>query len=217
MNKIKQILKLPLFKGVNSDVLEKCGVLQNCMVTNYKKGAVIHLKNERCTCLDIIMSGIVSVQALEATGNMMTVASFGGGESLGSNLLFSSKTLYPMMVVAKTNVSLYSFSSEVILELCKESAVFLSHFLVEVSDKALVLTGKINAIALKSMRDRILEMLRMEQMTQKSDVIILPFSKKEWAELLGVQRPSLSRELNKMRVEGIIKFNNREFSLLRLE
>ena len=68
---------------------------------------------------------------------------------------------------------------------------------------------KIDTIALKSIRERIMEFLRVEQKRQNSHTIVLPFSKKEWAEVLAIQRPSLSRELAKMRKEGIIQFKGR--------
>ena len=39
-------------------------------------------------------------------------------------------------------------------------------------------------------------------------------SKKEWADKLGVQRPSLSRELIKMKEEGIIDYDKDTISIL---
>jgi len=37
--------------------------------------------------------------------------------------------------------------------------------------------------------------------------IALNMTKKEWADIMGVQRPSLSRELLRMKEDGLIDYN----------
>lgn len=214
MDLLKCICALPLFQFVAKRKLEEINITSRCFVHHEKRNKVIHLQNNICTSVDVIVSGVISVQALEASGNIITIANFSNGESIGSNLLFSSNPAYPMTVIAKTEVLFVSFGKDIILDLCRICPDFLLHFLNEISDKAVVLTNKINTIALKNIRERIIEFLRLEIIRQDSDTIILPFSKKEWAELLGVQRPSLSRELNKMRKAGLIEFDNRRVTLL---
>ncbi|MDD4504112.1 MAG: helix-turn-helix domain-containing protein, partial [Clostridiaceae bacterium] len=60
---------------------------------------------------------------------------------------------------------------------------------------------------LKTIRQKICESLYDEYMKQKQLTINLQMNRNEWAERLGVQRPSLSRELIKMRKEGIIDYD----------
>lgn len=52
---------------------------------------------------------------------------------------------------------------------------------------------------------------------QKNMVIKLNISKKDLAERFGVQRTSLSRELNKMRKDGILDFDAKSISILNLD
>lgn len=216
MNYIETILALPLFSTAGSEALRRLGLEKRCRRQSYGKEAVIHLQNEVCHGIDVILSGIVTVQNVEESGNLMTITDFGNGEILGSNLLFSSRPFYPMLVTAKTDAVLLRFGKDVILDLCTASPSFLAAYLQEISNKTLVLTGKINTIAMKSIRACIVEYLALERNYQNSDTVTLPFSKKEWAELLGIQRPSLSRELNKMRKDGLIDFHNREIQIIRL-
>lgn len=49
---------------------------------------------------------------------------------------------------------------------------------------------------------------------QKNLIIKVPFPRKEMAEHMGIQRPSLSRELGRMREEGIIEFD-KEFIVVK--
>lgn len=216
MEFIQTLKHLPLFQAVQPATFAKIDIAAASTVKTYSSGSVIHSPHEKCSYLDVIVSGVVSVQALEKTGATITISEFANGETLGSNLLFSSRPQYPMFVVAKTNVSILQITRETVLNLCNMDAAFLGKYLQEISDKALVLTGKINSIALKSIRESVVEYLLLEQQYQKSDTISLPFSKKEWAEMLGVQRPSLSRELNRMRQEGLIEFHNRVVTIKNL-
>ena len=50
---------------------------------------------------------------------------------------------------------------------------------------------------------------------QGSNHIRLPITKKALAERMGVARTSLSRELGKMREEGVIEFDRDTITLLR--
>ncbi len=215
MKKILDFMQaVPLFSTIKIELIEDIVAAGNCFMHAYPKGKVIHIQHEKCQYMDYILSGVVTVQALDASGNIMTISDFTVGEALGSNLLFSSHPSYPMTVLAKTEVSLLHIHSQAIVRLCGNSQKFLLEFLRQVSDKTLILTGKINSVAMKCMRDSILDFLKMECKLQNSNCVVLPFSKKEWAELLGVQRPSLSRELNHMRQDGLIAFDKRTITLL---
>jgi DNA-binding transcriptional regulator LsrR (DeoR family) len=71
----------------------------------------------------------------------------------------------------------------------------------------MILTDKINALTMKSVRQRIVEFLLYEYYVQQSTNIKLNLSKKELAEKFGIQRPSLSRELAKMRKDGLVEYD----------
>lgn len=216
MEKLEILQYVPLFQSVPQAAYDAVDFAAHCRQKTYDSGQVIHFPHEKCTHLDVICSGLVLVQALEASGSVITISQFGCGETLGSNLLFSSRPQYPMLVLAKSQVSLVQVDKKALLQLCQCHPVFLEQFLQQISDKALVLTGKINSIALKSIRESVVEYLLLEQQRQKSHIITLPFSKKEWAEMLGVQRPSLSRELRHMQQEGLIQVDNRRIVIQAL-
>ena len=81
----------------------------------------------------------------------------------------------------------------------------------------MLLTDKIHALSLKTIRQQVCDFLQYEYYAQKSDVIELKISKKELAQRLGVHRTSLSRELNKMRREGLIEYDARSITLKGLK
>jgi CRP-like cAMP-binding protein len=179
----------------------------------YDKGQIVHIQNEICNAMDVILEGDMSVQKIASDGNILKISVFSGGDVLGANLLFASKNSYPMTVVSESKSVVLHIYKELVLKLIQNNAAFTSGLLRVISDKTLVLTDKIDAISLKTIRQRILDFLVYEYYIQKSNIIRLDISKKELAERLGIQRTSLSRELNKMRKDGLLEYSARTITI----
>ncbi len=58
-----------------------------------------------------------------------------------------------------------------------------------------------------------MDFLIFESNRQNSRIIKLPVSKKELAEKFGVERPSLQRELRKMKDDGLIDYDSKSIEL----
>ncbi len=167
--------------------------------------------------MDIILFGQVSIQKVDENGNILKINDFSAREILGANLIFSSRNCYPMTVVSASNTVVLHIHKEVILQLCQNNISFMSGLIKTISDRTLILTDKINAISLKTIRQRVIDFLKYEYHMQNDHVIRLNISKKELAERLGIQRSSLSRELNKMRRDGLLEYNARTIKLKNVD
>lgn len=178
----------------------------NYSVKDYKKNSVIYMQNEKCNSLDVILDGVITIQKIDSEGNVLSISDFSRGNVIGENLLFSSDNKYPHTVSAKSNVTILHINKNLVLKLCQENECFLINFLQSLSNKALFLSSKI-VLSMKTLRQCIIEFLLYEYYTQKTNKIELKITKKDLADKFGVQRTSLSRELNKMRKEGLIDFN----------
>jgi CRP-like cAMP-binding protein len=167
--------------------------------------------------MDIVLNGQVSVQNIDENGNVLTINIFSDRDIIGENLLFSSRNYYPMTVVAASRVTILHMQRELILELCQSNVSFMIGLIAQISDKTIILTDKIKAISMKTIRQCIIDFLKHEYHIQKSTIIKFNISKKDLAERLGIQRSSLSRELNKMRKEGLLEYNARTITLRNID
>lgn len=213
---IEKISNINLFKGFTKEELIQ--VFNTCKysIRNYEKDQVIHLQKENCCNIDIIIKGQVSVQKIDENGNVLTIKVFSDGDIIGENLIFSSRSYYPMTITSMSKVTVLHIQKESILELCEKNTDFMLNLITAISDKTIILTDKINSITLKSIRQCIIDFLENEYYIQKSSVIKLNLSKKDLAERLGIQRTSLSRELNKMRKNGLLEFDAQTITLKKL-
>lgn len=208
------IASMEIFGGITKEELTKIIRPSRFEMKGYDKDQIIHLQNEICHTMDIVLSGKVSVQKIDESGNILTVNVFSDREILGANLMFSSRNCYPMTVVSVTNVVMLHIYKECVLELCQKSEGFTIGLMTEISNKTVRLADKINDISLKTIRQLIMDFLRYEYHIQKSTVIKLNISKKELAERLGVQRSSLSRELSKMRKDGLLVYDIKTITII---
>jgi CRP/FNR family transcriptional regulator, dissimilatory nitrate respiration regulator len=202
-----------LFKDFSSETLLEVFTENNHKISKYEKNQIIHFEGEKCLSWDLILKGNIIIQKIDEKGNVLTVTQFNAGNNVGGNLLFSKNFYYPMNVIAKVETLILHLDKGLVLQLCQMNENFLLHFLACISDKTYILTNKINSITMKSIRESIVDFLNYEYYSQNKSTIKLNMTKKELAELFGIQRTSLSRELSKMKKEGLLSFNARTITI----
>ena len=183
-------------------------------ITTYCKNNIVHFVGETCSKLEIILAGKVTVERIDESGNLMTIAEFLSGEILGGNLLFSKNPHYPMTITTKHPTVILEINKDRLFQLFSDNHEFLKNYLEFVSDHATILGDRIKHYVNKTIRESIMCYLDYERKKQNSNNIKLGITKKALAEKIGVQRTSLSRELAKMRNEGLIKFDAESIKIL---
>ena len=82
--------------------------------------------------------------------------------------------------------------------------------------KNLILSQRIFCTAPKTIRSRLLIYLSAQARRVGSDSFAIPFDRQQLADYLNLDRSALSKELGKMRDEGILEFHKNQFRLLDL-
>lgn len=206
-----------LFASFSEEDLQTLKASNEYFIKSYQTEDVLFIEEEDCEHLSIILAGKVELQKLDSHGNILIVSSFETGNSFGEALLFGDRHLYPMSVVAKEDCTVIHIKKEYIFKLCTSNETFLKELLRLFSNKALILNSKLKQVSMKSLREMISHFLVTKYNQTHNPVITTHMTKKEWSEKLGVRRPSLSRELIKMKLEGLIEYNRREIIIKDVE
>jgi CRP-like cAMP-binding protein len=215
MNPYKNLMKRSfLLSSIPPEKISSCLEDGSFRISAYGKNNIVHFSGEVCAKLEIILSGKVSVERIDESGSLMSIAEFFSGEILGGNLLFSRHPYYPMMITAKQPAVILGIHKERLFKLFGDNPVFLRRYLELVADHTAILGNRIQHYVNKTIRECILSDLSYERQKQNSNRIQLPATKKAWAESMGVCRTSLSRELAKMRKEGLIRYDSKSIELL---
>lgn len=208
------IEKSLLLSHLSKEEVSSCFKDGSFHINTYGKNNIIHISGEICRKLEIILYGEVSVERIDEAGNLMAIAEFYSGEILGGNLLFSKKPYYPMTITARQPTIVLAIDKEKLLELFSSNLAFLRSYLEFVADHTTILGDRIQHYVGKTIRECICVYLEHERQKQNSDTILLPITKKAWAERIGVSRTSLSRELAKMKKDGVIQYDSKIIKLL---
>lgn len=211
---LKFINNATLLNSFTSEQIESYIRDGSFRLCSYGKNNIIHFPGEFCFNLELILSGNVVVERIDESGGLITIAEFDSNEILGGNLLFSKNPYYPMTITARHPTVILKIGKEKLFEIFAENQAFLQCYLEYVSDHATILGNRIKNYVNRTIRESILSYLNYEQTKQNTKCVKLSISKKALAERLGVQRTSLSRELAKMKQDGLIKYDTKTIELL---
>ena len=213
-HKIELIKRTTLLEGFSENKIQSFLKSGNFRVVTYKKNAVIHFDGDVCTKLELLLSGSVMVERIEEDGNFLTVSEIKANDMIGGSLLYSNHPYYPMTVVAQSDTIVLEIEKEILFRLLSNNPWFLRLYLEYTSNRTFLLGYRLKSYVHKTIREHLMDYLKLESIKQNSKCIVLSTTKKVLAEQIGVQRTSLSRELAKIKKEGLVDFVSKTITLL---
>ena len=224
MDKLVNYLKhCILFKGLTSEELQNLiininySISDNCKNCAECRTCIVALEGDLCDSLGIVIEGELEVQKHYASGKVVTLAKLNKGKTFGEAIAFSETNIYPATIISSKGSVILYISKKDIIAMCSTYPKVLNNFMQLLSSKILLLNRKIKELSFETLRQKISNYLLSQYEIQKTLDLILPISRKNLAEHLGVQRPSLSREFINMKDDGLIDFNKNLVQIKDLE
>lgn len=214
---IKTIKKNQLFIGLSDESIRNVLKEIKYYIKTYSKGEIIAHEDDECKSLALVLFGTVEIQRLYSNGKYIVLSRLLQGDVFGEALVFSKSKTYPATVIALNECKMLFINKEDVLKICSYEEKVLENFISLLSDKVFILNSKIKSISFKSLRQKVINYILNEIKDQKSNSIILNNTKEEIASLLGIPRPSLSRELISLRDLGYIEFDRKIIRVLDVE
>lgn len=212
MKDIDIIKCVPILKPVTDiELLVSQGQIK---IKKYEKGETLYNQGCLCNSLDIVVTGSLTAYSLTESGSSTIMFEFKKDSIIGANLLFATNNIYPLNIYCSSECSLIHIEKTAV-EILLHNYDFVMSYVRSLSQNSLGLNHKIAMFSRKTLRQNIYEYLLQQSIAQHSQTVYLPFSKKEFADYLGVQRPSLFREIKKMQLDGIISIDNRKITILK--
>lgn len=221
MKKVSQVIerlkKNELFKGVSDIKIETILSELHYVSKKYSKGQIIANEGEVCDSLGLVIEGCIEIQRIYSSGKYIVLKRFEPGEAFGEAIIFSNKNKYPATIISVSDSVVLFAMKEDIIKLCIKDEIILKNFMTLLSDKIFTLNKKIKTISFKSIRHKIINFIFEQIKEQKSNNIKLKMNKEQIASFLGIPRPSFSRELMKLRDDGLIEFDRKTIKVLNIE
>jgi len=217
---IAQLCKCPLFKGIVASDLDRMIRCLASRIETYHKGAAIVLAGQAFHSLGIIVEGQAKLVQDHSDGRQLMISTLSVGDVFGEVEAFSVENWTNTVEAQETCTVLY-------LEPCKvigtcDHACMWHHKLVEnllerIAYRTRLLSRQVYYLTIRSLRGRISALLLEESQKAGKTTFMLKMNRNEMANFLNVARPSLSRELARMRDEGLISYYNSSMRILDAE
>lgn len=215
------LLQMNLFEGILSQELGAILKCLNAQKSHYKKGEFITVCGGEINSFGVILSGSVQVLKDDVTGRQTILSAFGSGETFAEVLVCSGIKKSPVTVLAVTEADVLFLNYAQVVRTCTNACVFhtklIQNMLKVLAQKNLVMNSKISYLTIKGMRQKLATYLLSQYKVKGEMVFEIPFTRSELADFLNVDRSAMSRELCRMRNEGMIEFQKNGFKLLDIE
>ena len=214
--------------------LEQCGMMRGiapqrygtvlyCLqarTLDYPRGVHVAEVGEATKCAGVLLRGSIEEFLYDENGNQITVAHIHEGQIFGAELACSGgmTSLVCLRTVSDCTVMLLNFGM-----LLSESSMgcpcrmqVTANLMQEFARQVLAFNTKVRILGQKRLRDRL--KIYLQTLTPNADgVYALPYSRAALADFLCVDRSALSRELCRMRDEGILSFSGNKIRVLEPE
>jgi CRP-like cAMP-binding protein len=200
-----------IFRDISDSELQTMLECLKPLVSRYAAAETVALAGAPFTGLGIVLSGEVAVTKENAAGNRVIIAIFGPGELFGEIIAFAGDGRWPVTVVAQSDSEVMFLPPERIVgscpRQCQSHHTLIMNMLRVFAGRALILNQKLEYLTMKSVRQKVSAYLWELHHKTGQTTFMLPLGRDDLADFLNLTRPSLSRELSRMRDDGVIDFH----------
>ena len=201
--------KCILFKGIEEDEILSMLSCLDARVVDARKGEYIFSEGEAAKYVGIVLTGEAQIVRNDFFGNRTIVAAIMPGELFGESFACAEVEELPVSVAASEKSEIMLIDCRRIITTCSSSCRFhnmIIHNLLQVlANKNLAFNKKIEITSKRTTRDKLMTYLLSQAKIHGSSSFEIPFDRQELADYLGVERSAMSKEISKMKEDGLIE------------
>ena len=208
----------PLFQGLSAEewaALEQSGCLRT---KSYPRHAVILHAGAQVHALGVVLRGTVHIENLDLWGSKSILSSISAGQAFAETYAFCGEALMVDAVAAEHCEILFLHTAALTDARIKPALQdkLLRRLLAVSMRKNLSLSQRIFCTTPKTVRGRLLTYFSAQAARCGRMAFEVPFNRQQMADYLNLDRSALSKELCKMRDEGLLTFEKNRFALNEL-
>ena len=203
-----ELNKLELFKDIDDEEISKLMTCSKAIIKKYKEGEYLFMQHHKPVYMYVILEGTAVISKDFASGKQDILLTVGSGDVLGE--MFFNPNMDEYWYDAKANTDLealllpwgffYGFCGNA----CTRHRTITKNMLEIFSDRNYEITRKAHILSCNILKERIALWILNEEVNGE---VKLSMNREQLASYLGTVRPSLSRELGKMKEDGIIEIS----------
>ncbi|MCR5416207.1 MAG: Crp/Fnr family transcriptional regulator [Pseudobutyrivibrio sp.] len=211
----EEYANVALFEGISPENLKQLLFCIKSFKKHFEKDENIIMEKDKVPYIGIVLKGGVHLIKNDIWGNETLLSFIQEGELFGENFAVMKMPESSVTFKASADTDVLFLAAANIIHTCPNSCSFhakiaenMFHLL---GQKSLSFMNKIEIMSKDSMRGKLLAYISMLSQQQNSRYVTSPLSRTQLADYLSVNRSAMTRELGKMRDEGIIDFDKNTF------
>jgi len=200
-----------LFSGIGKEELAAFLICLNPRIQEYEKDDFIAIAGEPLEGIGLVLSGKVGILKESIAGNRTILSVLRQGNLFGEAAAWGSGRRWPATALAMEPCCVLFIPPEKLTGQCPRNCAWhksiIGNMLGILAEKAMELNRKMELLEIKSMRGKLCAYFYDLYKRAGSTAFTLPLNRNDLADYLDVSRPSMSREMGRMRDEGIIDFH----------
>lgn len=205
----------PIFQELTEEEFQQIKE-HGCMRSrSFTKGSVIFHAGDIVQEMGLVQEGSVHIENVDLWGNKSILSNIPAGQVFAETYALCREPLMVDAVAAEACVILFLNFRLLLNESpdCSWSSKILKNMLQILVQNNLNLSNRIFCTAAKTVRGRLLTYLSAISAKNGSTTFQIPFNRQQLADYLNLDRSALSKELGRMRDEGMIEFYKNTFRL----
>ena len=206
-----------LFKDMSEEELKICLKEMRTTAKSYDKDAVILHAGDPTKKMGIVLEGSVRIENNDLWGSRSILSHIGPGGFFAETYALLPDAVMLVDVVANEKCRVMFLRVSGLLENAPATSwrnILTRNLLLISSHKNLALSGRSFHTSPKSARGRLLSYLNMMAIQQHADEFDIPFNRQQLADYLNLERTNMSKELTRMKRDGLIRCRKNHFKLL---
>lgn len=205
------------FDGLTKSQINKLLDLLGVHVYKFNKNQEIlpTIKNENI--VGIILEGYAQILNIEYNGNEIVIDNLYKYSVFGTNISLTNSENYQIIAKQDTDVLVIDYDKLINPQNLNHNYfnIFFRNLFDIINIKMKEKNERIKVLEKKQIREKLLEYFEMEyKKGHLNNNIFLPFSFKDLADYLAINRSAMFRELKHLKEEKLIEVNNRKVTLL---
>lgn len=208
------ISKTALFRGCSEEDILNMSKHLDFRTDRYRKGDVIFGMGSIVTDIGLVLSGSVRIEHTDLWGNKSILGITPAGGVFAES--YACIPNEPMLVdaVANEDCDILFISVPRMFRPCSACGSqnkVIQNLVMISAGKNLQLSRRSLHTSPKTIRGRLSSYFSQQVSAQGSNKIVIPFDRQQLADYLNLDRSALSKELGKMRNDGLIEYNKNTF------
>jgi CRP-like cAMP-binding protein len=210
---LSRIRACSLFHGMHEKQVVSFLKEHSALAKDIAKDKIIAFRGDSYNELIILLKGSLSAEIINEKGKILKVETLESPTTIAGPILFATENQLPVQLRAETDIHILLLKKEDVITLLRQNPDALLTFLTDSGDKISFLSEKIRLYQFNTIKQKIAAYLLDTSGKTKSETFKLSHSIETIAELFGVSRPSLSRELTNMEEAGYFTRDSKSYSI----